>query len=208
MKQKLTKEQKKQLKAERKAKRSGLAAEFKKFITRGNVVDMAVGVIIASAFTKIVNGFTQGIVMPFVNWIVYLCAGDMELSEIVTILNPVYKADVDVDGNAIEVLDTAKSIIINWGTLIQAIIDFLLIALVLFAILKTFNYIKDKKALLAEKLNQKEIEEKKALEAKAAEEAKAKAAEELALKVAANKQKAETETTNALLVEIIDLLKK
>jgi len=206
MKEKLTKEQKKQLKAERKAKRSGVIAEFKKFITRGNVVDMAVGVIIASAFTKIVNGFTQGIVMPFVNWIVYLCAGDMELSEIVTVLKPVYT--LDEAGNATTTLDTAKSIIINWGTLIQAIIDFLLIALVLFAILKTFNYIKDKKEWINNKLNQKEIEEKKAQEAKAAEEAKAKAAEELALKVAANKQKAETETTNALLVEIIDLLKK
>ena len=128
---KLTKEEKKALKAERKAKRKGLGSEFKKFITRGNVVDMAVGVTIASAFTAIVNGFTKGVVMPLVNWVVSLIAGDMELSEITTVLKPVYT--VTEEGE--KVLDKANSIIINWGTLIQAIIDFLLIALVLFSIL-------------------------------------------------------------------------
>lgn len=201
---KLTKEEKKALKAERKAKRKGLGSEFKKFITRGNVVDMAVGVTIASAFTAIVNGFTKGVVMPLVNWVVSLIAGDMELSEITTVLKPVYT--VTEEGE--KVLDKANSIIINWGTLIQAIIDFLLIALVLFSILKTFNYIRDKKEMLAKKLNIKEEEERLAKEAKAKEEAEAKAKEELAAKVIANKEKAENTSTNALLVEIIDLLKK
>lgn len=201
---KLTKEEKKALKAERKAKRKGLGSEFKKFITRGNVVDMAVGVTIASAFTAIVNGFTKGVVMPLVNWVVSLIAGDMELSEITTVLKPVYT--VTEEGE--KVLDKANSIIINWGTLIQAIIDFLLIALVLFTILKTFNYIRDKKEMLAKKLNIKEEEERLAKEAKAKEEAEAKAKEELAAKVIANKEKAENTSTNALLVEIIDLLKK
>lgn len=201
---KLTKEEKKALKAERKAKRKGLGSEFKKFITRGNVVDMAVGVTIASAFTAIVNGFTKGVVMPLVNWVVSLIAGDMELSEITTVLKPVYT--VTEEGE--KVLDKANSIIINWGTLIQAIIDFLLIALVLFSILKTFNYIRDKKEMLAKKINIKEEEERLAKEAKAKEEAEAKAKEELAAKVIANKEKAENTSTNALLVEIIDLLKK
>lgn len=201
---KLTKEEKKALKAERKAKRKGLGSEFKKFITRGNVVDMAVGVTIASAFTAIVNGFTKGVVMPLVNWVVSLIAGDMELSEITTVLKPIYT--VTEEGE--KVLDKANSIIINWGTLIQAIIDFLLIALVLFTILKTFNYIRDKKEMLAKKLNIKEEEERLAKEAKAKEEAEAKAKEELAAKVIANKEKAENTSTNALLVEIIDLLKK
>lgn len=201
---KLTKEEKKALKAERKAKRSGVVAEFKKFIMRGNVVDMAVGVIIASAFTKIVNGFTQGVVMPFVNWIVSLCVGDMELSEITTILKKVTK----VDESGVEVLDTAKSIIINWGTLIQAIIDFILVSIVLFTILKTYNYIKEKRAWLKNRLNEKELAEKKAEEARLAEEAKVKAQADLAAKIEANKEKAENTSTNQLLVEIIDLLKK
>ena len=135
----MTREERKILRAEKKKNKTGFFQEFKKFITRGNVVDMAVGVIIASAFTKIVNGFTQGIVMPFVNWIVSLCVGDMEISEIVTVLKPVYQ--LDEAGNVTTTLDTTKSIIMNWGTLIQAIIDFLLIALVLFAILKVFNIV-------------------------------------------------------------------
>lgn len=188
MKVKLTKEEKKALKEERKKQGRGLIAEFKKFITRGNVVDMAVGVIIAGAFTKIVNAFTQGIIMPVVNYFVYLIVGDKPLSEITTILKAVYT--VDENGNVTDTLDTAKSIIMNWGTLIQAIIDFLLIAIVLFAILKTFNSIKDKKAALVEKLNKKEEEEK--------------ASEPQPEPVPAAPP---APTTNELLGEIIDILK-
>ena len=185
MKFKLTKEEKKALKEKRKEQGRGLIAEFKKFITRGNVVDMAVGVIIASAFTKIVNGFTQGIVMPFVNWIVSLCVGDMELSEIVTVLKPVY--ELDEAGNVTTTLDTTKSIIMNWGTLLQAVIDFLLVAVVLFTILKVFNHLKDKKEALAEKLRKKE-------------EAEVEPEPEPEPTPAAP-------TTNELLTEIIDILK-
>lgn len=192
MKLKLTKEEKKALKAKRKAEGKGLVAEFKKFITRGNVVDMAVGVIIASSFTKIVNGFTQGIVMPFVNWIVSLCVGDMELSEIVTVLKPVYVIDAET-GLATETLDMTKSIIMNWGTLIQAIIDFLLVALVLFTILKVFNYIKDKKEALAEKLRKKEEVVEVAPEPEPEPEPTPAAPP--------------APTTNELLTEIIDILK-
>ena len=188
MKVKLTKEEKKALKEERKKQGRGLIAEFKKFITRGNVVDMAVGVIIAGAFTKIVNAFTQGIIMPVVNYFVYLIVGDKPLSEITTILKAVYT--VDENGNVTDTLDTAKSIIMNWGTLIQAIIDFLLIAIVLFAILKTFNSIKDKKAALVEKLKKKEEEEK--------------ASEPQPEPVPAAPP---APTTNELLGEIIDILK-
>lgn len=188
MKVKLTKEEKKALKEERKKQGRGLIAEFKKFITRGNVVDMAVGVIIAGAFTKIVNAFTQGIIMPVVNYFVYLIVGDKPLSEITTILKAVYT--VDENGNVTDTLDTAKSIIMNWGTLIQAIIDFLLIAIVLFAILKTFNSIKDKKAALVEKLKKKEEEEK----ASEPQPEPAPAAPP-------------APTTNELLGEIIDILK-
>ena len=61
---KLTKEQKAEIRKERKAKRQGLLSEFKKFITRGNMVDMAVGVMVASAFSKIVTNLTNSIFMP------------------------------------------------------------------------------------------------------------------------------------------------
>ena len=51
-----------------KEKMKGLWTEFKKFISRGNVVDMAIGVVIGTAFTAIVNAVTKGILMPLVNW--------------------------------------------------------------------------------------------------------------------------------------------
>lgn len=47
-------------------------SDFKKFISRGNVVDMAIGVIVASAFTAIVTALTNGIIMPFINWLLAL----------------------------------------------------------------------------------------------------------------------------------------
>lgn len=184
---KLTKEERKEMKAKMKAEGRGLFAEFKKFITRGNVVDMAVGVIIAGAFTKIVTAFTQGIIMPFVNYIVYLVVGDKPLAEITTVLRAVYT--VDADGNLTDTLDTAKSIVINWGNLIQTVIDFLLIAIVLFAILKVFNTVKEKKKVLFEKLKKKEEE------AKESEPEPTPAAPP-------------APTTNELLSEIIELLKE
>ena len=49
--------------------------EFKKFITRGNVLDMAVGVIVGGAFTAIVNGLTKYILQPLINWIIFLISG-------------------------------------------------------------------------------------------------------------------------------------
>ena len=56
----------------KKIKKPGILAEFKQFITRGNVIDMATGVIVASAFTKIVTSLTNSVFLPLVNYIVYL----------------------------------------------------------------------------------------------------------------------------------------
>ena len=113
-----------------------LWAEFKKFISRGNVVDMAVGVIIASAFTAIVTAVTAGILMPLVNWGVTAATGGQGLEGLRTVLGmPAYTVD-EVTG--LEVIDWASTNYIDWGSLINAIIDFLLIAVILFAILKIF----------------------------------------------------------------------
>ena len=102
----------------------GFFKEFKKFITRGNVIDLAVGVIIGSAFTAIVNAVTKNILTPFINYILALILGENSLSNIFT-----YLKKVEVDG----VIDLAQSIYIDWGLLINAIINFLLIAFVLMA---------------------------------------------------------------------------
>ncbi len=204
MKEKLTKEQKQQIKEERKklkkelkAKHEGIITEFKKFIFRGNVVDMAVGVIVASAFSKIVTSLTNAIIMPIINWILSNFIKD---GEIKTILRPEV---VDAEG-----VVTVTEIAINWSVFIQAIIDFLLIAVFIFTVVKVFKAVTTKLQAARSFLNRKEEAEKKALEeAKAAEE-KAKQAEALVALTKANEEKAQTASTNQLLIEIIELLKK
>ncbi len=88
--------------------------EFKEFISKGNVMDMAVGIIIGGAFTKIVTALVEAILMPLIGAI----SGGKSVEDMSIMV-----------GNAA----------IGYGAFIQAIIDFLLIALVLFIILKAFN---------------------------------------------------------------------
>ena len=110
--------------------------EFKKFITRGNVMDMAVGVIIGGAFSAIVTALTNHILMPIVNWFLLLITGGNGLDSIYTYLNKVEVFDIE---SGKMVVDTANSIYIDWGAFITAVINFLLIAFVLFMIVKTIN---------------------------------------------------------------------
>lgn len=107
--------------------------EFKKFITRGNVLDMAVGVIVGGAFTAIVNGLSNFILKPLINWLIAVLIGEEGLSGAITMLSPAYD-----DAGA---LVLAESIYIDWGSFISAIINFLLIAFVLFSIVKIMNSI-------------------------------------------------------------------
>ena len=122
-------------------------AEFKKFITRGNVMDMAVGVIVGSAFTAIVNGLSNFILKPLINYALAMILGKDTLSEIHTMLLPAYT----VDESGAEVLDLANSIYLDWGSFINAIINFFLIAFVLFCIVRVFNRMRDNQKEAAEK---------------------------------------------------------
>lgn len=207
-------------------------AEFKKFITRGNVVDMAVGVTVGSAFTAIVNGLSNNILKPIINYFLALVLGKNTLSEVYTFLgDPVYK--VDETGALTSEIDLANSIYIDWGAFINAIINFLLIAFVLFVIVKAFNKVRESQdkltaALKNGKATKEERQEMKALgmnprnleqldqfragKAKAAEEeaAAAKAAEEEAARIAAEKAAyaaGAADRQEALLREIVELLK-
>ena len=99
--------------------------EFKDFISRGNVIDLAVGVIIGGAFTAIVTALTTNILRPLINWIIYLCGGGEGIAAYTFLV-----------GSA-EDMDSA--IYIDWGAFISAIINFILIALVLFLIIKAIN---------------------------------------------------------------------
>ncbi len=109
--------------------------EFKTFITRGNVLDMAVGVIVGGAFTAIVNGLSNYVLKPIINWLLALVLGSDGLEGAVTMLSAAY-----TETGAI---DLANSIYIDWGAFISAIINFFLIAFVLFCIVKAINKVQE-----------------------------------------------------------------
>ena len=116
--------------------KKGFFGEFKEFITRGNVLDMAVGVIIGGAFTAIVTALTSGILQPIINWILGMILPGEGLEAARTILGePVYT----VNDLGEKVVDWSKTNFIDWGAFISAIINFLLVALILFLIIKAIN---------------------------------------------------------------------
>ena len=176
-------------------------SDFKAFIKRGNILDMAVGVIVGTAFSAIVTALTNGIIMPLINLLLSL--GGSGLDSAYTILKGVY----DESNN----LDLANSIYIDWGAFITAIINFLIIALTVFVILRVAmnargfltkgRLSKEVKAALVERgVNLKDKEAVKAELAKMEEEAKAKEAEA--------KEIERQNSTSVLLKEIRDLLKE
>ncbi|MBO5270090.1 MAG: large conductance mechanosensitive channel protein MscL [Clostridia bacterium] len=207
-------------------------AEFKKFITRGNVVDMAVGVIVGSSFTAIVNGMSNFILKPIINWLLALVFGQMPLTGLYTFLIKVEQAvDVlDEEGNVIgtEVVpDLAQSVYIDWGAFVNAVLNFFLIAFVLFCIVKLINKLREEQKEFEERVADKTLShaERKELRAngirvrdKAAVEAyfaeKKRLAEEAAAKKAvedAEKARLEREanpTTEDLLKMILAEIKK
>lgn len=115
------------------AKGKGFIAEFKKFIMRGNVIDLAVGVIIGGAFQKIVNSLVNDVVMPLIslitggvdfnNWFFVLGEGDFATA-----------ADAKAAGVAT----------LNYGTFIGTALDFLIMAFVIFVFIKIINTVSDK----------------------------------------------------------------
>lgn len=127
--------------------------EFKTFISKGNVLDMAVGVIVATAFGKITTSLVNDVFMPFIGWII----GDIDLSQMNIVLTP---AVLNEAGEEI-----TPAVVMAIGTFVSTVIDFILISFIVFVIVKAFNTAKEK------------AEAKKKAE-EAAEEAKKKAEEE------------------------------
>lgn len=133
--------------------------EFKKFITRGNVVDMSVGVIVGGAFTAIVNGLSNFVLKPVTNWLLALLFGKESLSEVYTFLTKVEVASdiLDADGNVIGtemVPDLTQSIYIDWGSFINTIINFFLIAFVLFTLVKIINELREGQDALEDRIKE------------------------------------------------------
>lgn len=187
--------------------------EFKKFITRGNIVDMSVGVIVGGAFTAIVNSLSNNILKPIINWLLALILGQSSLAGIYTYLKKVIGDNGEVD--------LTQSIYIDWGAFINAIINFLIIAFVLFTIVKMLNKLAESKNKAFDQKARIEFKKEKGLKLTKKEIKFLKAQEEEAKKALEEKQKAEEEErirkeeeekkltkSEALLVEIRDLLAK
>lgn len=137
--------------------------EFKEFIMRGNVIDLAVGLVMGSAFTAIVNALVESIIMPFIAGF----SGNADVSDMAMSFN----------GSPIQ-----------YGVFLQAIIDFLLIALVLFFVIKGINS-------LAEIRNKVEVEEEVEVDAPAVEDYLAEIRDLLAAQEAAKGTVVIDETT-------------
>lgn len=120
--------------------------EFKKFISRGNVIDMAVGVVVGTAFTKIVNSLVTNIITPVIS----ILTGKVNVATLA------YKINEGAE----------NEISIAYGEFLQAIIDFLLIAFSVFCVVKLINTVKDR----LQKKETEEVEESPVEEPKPSEE--------------------------------------
>ncbi len=107
-------------------KKSKFFGEFKKFISRGNVMDMAVGMIVGAGFTAIVNSLVKDIFNPIIGVI----TGGQDFADLKIVLKPAAEG--------------IEEVAIRYGAFINSIINFLLIALVLFSIVKAFNAMKER----------------------------------------------------------------
>ena len=162
-------------------------SDFKKFISKGNVIDLSVGVVIGGAFGKITSSLVADIIMPLVG----LAVGGLDVSQWKIVLK---EAVMAADGVTVEAAEVA----VRYGNFLQMILDFLIIAFSIFCVLRVIMHSKRKAEAKAAA---------EAAEAKAKADAEAKAAAEAA---AAAQKKIEDERAEelALLREIRDSLKK
>lgn len=191
-----------------------LFSEFKKFITRGNVIDMAVGVAVATAFTAIVTAFTKGFITPLLT----LLTGESDLDEMRWVLR---NAIEDAEGNIVE-----DEVAILWGPFVHAILDFFIIAMALFIVIKVAATLRDraeklhkaarnlltdddeKAAAAAAEAAAKIEEEQRLAEEKAKAEAEALAEAERLSAEKARKEEERLARQEQLLQDIRDLLKQ
>lgn len=184
--------------------------EFKTFITRGNVIDLAVGVIIGGAFTAIVNGVSNFVLKPLINYVICLMMGGKGFEDAVTMLKEV----TTVDETGATVVDLTNSIYIDWGSLITAIINFFLTAIVLFLIIRIINRLKEESEDVLTKEDKIELKKRgikksnvEAVQAYIAEKVEAKKKAEAEAAEAARLERLANPTTEDLLKEILAQLK-
>lgn len=128
---------------------NSFAKEFKEFITKGNVVDMAVGVVIGGAFGKIVTALVENIVTPLIS----ILTGKVSLVDLKWVIS---EAILNEDGT-----EQVAELALKYGAFIQSIIDFLIIALCIFIVLRVMTKAQKKMEELKNKGKEPEIEEEK-----------------------------------------------
>lgn len=116
------------------AEKKGFIGEFKEFIARGNVMDMAVGVIIGGAFGKISTSLVNDIIMPLIS----MLTGGIDFSAWKLVLKP---AIVDAATGA----EVTAAVSVNYGVFIATILDFLIVAFAIFCVIKAINAMRRKK---------------------------------------------------------------
>ena len=126
--------------------------EFKKFIMRGNILDMSVGIIIGAAFSKISNSLVNDILMPPIG----LLLKGIDFSNLFLVI----KKGMENEGpyRSLEAAKSAGAVVISYGVFINTIITFLITALAVFLIIQAFN--KMEKSLLKKEKEEKEVTEK------------------------------------------------
>ncbi|WP_297799574.1 large-conductance mechanosensitive channel protein MscL [Arenimonas sp. GDDSR-1] len=107
-----------------------ILSEFKEFALRGNVIDLAVGVVIGGAFGKIVTSLVNDLIMPAVSYVI----GSSDFKSLSMLLRP---AVIGADGK-----ETAPAVLLNYGAFIQTIVDFTIIAFVIFIAIKAINRVR------------------------------------------------------------------
>ncbi len=134
--------------------KNGIFKEFLQFINKGNALALATGVILGSSFTAIVTSINKNVISPVIAAII----GNNTLNEsLITVLKYKDAAQTDVDaGIASTIGERIPTVYISWGAFIQSILDFLLIAIILFVIIKIFTAIFDATKRAKEKLIKKE----------------------------------------------------
>jgi large conductance mechanosensitive channel len=111
----------------------GMMSEFKEFAMRGNVIDLAVGVVIGAAFGKIVSSLVEKVIMPPIGWLI----GGIDFSKLAWTLKA---ASVDAAGKEV------PAVVIGYGDFINTVVQFLIVAFAIFLVVKLINKLSRKQA--------------------------------------------------------------
>lgn len=106
--------------------------DFKEFAVKGNLIDLAIGIIIGTAFNKIVSSLVENVIMPPFG----LVFGDQGMAQYKWVLRP---AQTDAAGNILQ-----EAVVVTYGVFLQNCLDFLIIALTIFVVIRFFNRLRNK----------------------------------------------------------------